>query len=278
MNFIEEANKFLKECQETRIKSGFDNLDNITSGLKEGSLIILAGIASSGKTTFCYQLVNNITQELQQKNQGILFFNLESSGKLLTSKLLSNLTNIDNKIITNGTVTPEIFEKISQKCKALSTQNIYIDDTVQTISEIIEKIKISLTENNTKVVFIDSFQLGLQNANRESYISDMIIALKFLAMDHKIVIIITSHLSRKINYREDKTPILSDLKDSGSLEETADLVLLLDNNYKKEEVSPMTKRNKLIVAKNRYGMTGFTYLDFQFNIPRVTGSEEYFID
>ena len=234
-------------------------------------MIILAGRPAMGKTA----LSLNITLTLIKKSQlPILFFSLEMSKEQIIYRLLSMETNINQIRLKNGKLSQPDWVKLTKVIKILSKLPLFIDDTVDlSINEIRSKIKTILFEQKKiGLVIIDYLQLmqisKTKLDNRAQELAQITRLLKTIAREFNIPIIALSQLSRNVENRLDKKPILSDLRESGSIEQDADLVLMLYRNqlFKKEDLNLSerleSEQIELIVAKHRNGPTGIIKLKF----------------
>ena len=254
------------------LKSGFDNLDIITQGFQKSDLIIVAGRPSMGKTAFCLNVASSICKNYKLP---VIFFSLEMSKEQLLYRLLANETEISSLSLRSGSINKKDWQKLNSSIKDLSILPIFIDDTPNiSIQNIRSKIKKILFEQ-TKIglIIVDYLQLmeveRLKNENRVQELSQITRALKTIARQFNIPVIALSQLSRSVESRIDKRPILSDLRESGSIEQDADLVLMLyrESYYKQqktdnESVDSSIDIAELIVAKHRNGPTGIINLRF----------------
>ena len=253
------------------LTSGLYELDSLTQGFQKSDLIILAGRPAMGKTA----LSLNITLTSIKKSQlPILFFSLEMSKEQIIYRLLSMETNINQIRLKTGKLSQPDWSKLTKVMKIISKLPLFIDDTVNlSINEIRSKIKTILFEHkNLGLVIIDYLQLmqisKTKLENRAQELSQITRSLKTLAREFNIPIIALSQLSRNVENRVDKKPILSDLRESGSIEQDADLVLMLYRNQllKKEDLNSLQKfeseQIELILAKHRNGPTGTIKLRF----------------
>ena len=253
------------------LPSGFYELDSLTQGFQKSDLIILAGRPAMGKTA----LSLNITLTLIKKSQlPILFFSLEMSKEQIIYRLLSMETNINQIRLKNGKLSQPDWAKLTKVIKILSKLPLFIDDTVDlSVNEIRSKIKMILFEQkNIGLVIIDYLQLMQLSKTkidtRAQELAHITRLLKTIAREFNIPIIALSQLSRNVENRIDKKPVLSDLRESGSIEQDADLVLMLYRNQvlKKEDLNSLTPLESedidLILAKHRNGPTGTVKLKF----------------
>ena len=254
------------------LKSGFENLDRITQGFQKSDLIIVAGRPGMGKTAFCLNIASTVCKNYKLP---VIFFSLEMSKEQLLYRLLANETEISSLSMRSGSLNKNDWQKLSSTIKDFSILPIFIDDTPNiSIQNIRSKIKKILFEQ-TKIglIIVDYLQLmevvRLKSENRVQELSQITRALKTIARQFNIPVIALSQLSRSVESRTDKRPILSDLRESGSIEQDADLVLML---YRKSYYTRQQTDNEnfdssadiaeLIVAKHRNGPTGSINLKF----------------
>lgn len=250
------------------LTSGFYNLDSLTQGFQKSDLIIIAGRPSIGKTAFSLTLSLNIIKSMKIP---ILFFSLEMSKEQLIYRLLSMETNISQLKLRSGKLSKIDWLKLNKVFKILSKLPFFVEDSSNiSIQEIRNRIKTLLFEQNkVGLIIVDYLQLmqtkTLQYNNRAQELSQITRSLKNLAREFNISIIALSQLSRNIENRTDKRPILSDLRESGSIEQDADLVLMLtqthDNVYK-QDLNSHNSMIDLVIAKQRNGPTGTVKLEF----------------
>lgn len=254
------------------IKSGFNNLDIITQGFQKSDLIIVAGRPGMGKTALCLNIASNICKNYTLP---VIFFSLEMSKEQLVYRLLSNETQINSLSLRSGSINKKDWEKLNSSIKDLSILPLFLDDTPNiSIQNIRSKIKKILFEQ-TKIglIIVDYLQLmevaKLKKENRVQELSQITRALKTLAREFNIPVIALSQLSRSVESRIDKRPILSDLRESGSIEQDADLVLMLyrESYYKQQQTDTENLDleadvAELIVAKHRNGPIGIVNLKF----------------
>ena len=253
------------------ISSGFFDLDSFTQGFQKADLIIIAGRPSMGKTALSLNISLNIIKDVQLP---VLFFSLEMSKEQLIYRLLSNETDIPNFRLKTGNIYKEDWVKLNRAIKHLSSLPLFIDDSpTPSISDIQTKIKkILFEQNEIGLIVIDYLQLmensKFKTENRAQELSKITRSLKNLARKFNVPIIALSQLSRNVENRLNKRPILSDLRESGSIEQDADLVLMLYresyyNSTEKETELNLLDHTELIIAKQRNGPVGT--IDLQFN-------------
>lgn len=207
------------------ISTGFDNLNEVLGGFNEGYLVILAGRPAMGKTTLSVCLAKAIA-----KNHHILYISIEMSAKQIASKILCNLTSVNLKSIKNNTITEDDLTRLVNSQNETNQLKFNLDYPKKglSIKSLRVKIKRSVQKFKTKVVIIDylgKIKLGEKSWSKNDEISQITNALKDIATEFGIVIICLSQLSRAVEIRQDKRPQLSDLRDSGSIEQDADVVL-----------------------------------------------------
>jgi replicative DNA helicase len=265
--FFELKNKSLNP-KLSGLTSGFYDLDSLTQGFQKSDLIILAGRPSMGKTALSLNIASNV---IKNSKLPVLFFSLEMSKEQIMYRLLAMETNINQMRLKNGKLYQNDWIKLNKMIKIISKFPLFIDDTFNlSIQDIRSKIKTILFEQNELgLVIVDYIQLmqnpKLKIENRVQELSQITRSLKTIAREFDIPIIGLSQLSRSVENRVDKKPILSDLRESGSLEQDADLVLMLyKNNLNKYPSASLQTCQliELIVAKQRNGPTGTVKLKF----------------
>jgi replicative DNA helicase len=263
--FLELKQKSVKPTLPGLI-SGFYDLDSLTQGFQKSDLIILAGRPSMGKTAF----VLNVTQAiLKSYKSPIIFFSLEMSKEQLIYRLLSNETGISQTRLKLGNLYKDDWSKLKKSIQIYSKLPFFIDDQSDiTIVDIRSKIKkIIFEQGHISLIIIDYLQLLLNSKikaeNRVQELSQITRSLKAIAKEFQIPIIALSQLSRNVENRTNKRPILSDLRESGSIEQDADLVLMLyREKYYNSTIENITPA-ELIIAKHRNGPLGVINLGFQ---------------
>ena len=266
--FLELKEKALKP-ELPGFASGFYDLDSLTQGFQKSDLIILAGRPSMGKTAFVLNIAENIIKKYKVP---VLFFSLEMSKEQLIYRLLSNETGISQTRLKIGNLYKEDWHELKESIQKYSRLPFFIDDQPNlTTQDIRSKIKqILFEQNNIGLIIIDYLQLlvnsKLKSENRVQELSQITRALKNIAKEFQIPVIALSQLSRNVESRINKRPVLSDLRESGSIEQDADLVLML---YRENYYNPMAEKNEkitsaeLIIAKHRNGPLGIVELSFQ---------------
>lgn len=255
------------------IPSGFYDLDSFTQGFQKSDLIIIAGRPSMGKTALALNMSLNILKTTQLP---VVFFSLEMSKEQLTYRLLTHETNITNLRLKTGNLYKEDWDKLNHTIKMLSTLPLFLDDTPNpSLQDIKSKLKkIIFEQGQIGVVIIDYLQL-MQNLksktdNRAQELSQITRSLKNIAREFNVPIIGLSQLSRNVESRPNKRPILSDLRESGSIEQDADLVLMLYRESYYLLNDEKSQRNdldavELIITKQRNGPIGTVNLLYDSN-------------
>jgi len=252
-----------KEVKLNGVTSGFKELDNISGGWQKGQLIIIAARPSVGKTAYELNLAYNCATD-QDKGGPVGVFSMEMSHDQLTRRLLANHADIALGDIRNGHLTQQQFEQLAKKAEELKNLPIYIDDTAAlTTLELRAKARRMVNVHGVKLIIIDYLQLMRgTGGNREQEISKISRELKILAKTLDIPVIALSQLSRAVESRSDPEPKLSDLRESGAIEQDADVVMFL-YSHPKEDVKrfPDKEWERLVkIAKQRDGqLANFVY-------------------
>ena len=262
--FLELKQK-VKQPNLPGLSSGFYELDSLTQGFQNSDLIIIAGRPSIGKTALSLSLVLNV---IKKRKAPVLFFSLEMSKEQLLYRLFSMETNIIQQRLRNGNLSKSDWNKLTKVITFFSTVPFYIEDRFDlSISDIRAKLKTVIFEQNQiSLVIVDYLQLMQfktgKSENRSQELAQLTRSLKMIAREFNIPIIILSQLSRNVETRIDKKPILSDLRESGSIEQDADLILMLSQNRDNKINSNSNSIIDLTIAKQRNGPTGTIQLLF----------------
>lgn len=256
----------------TGIPTGFAELDKITSGLNNSDLIIVAGRPGMGKTTFAI----NIAQQASVNHQkSVAIFSLEMSREQLATRMLVSEAVVDMQSVKSGQLSKNDLASIMTALKDLSIAPIFVDDTAGiTPQELRSKCRRLKIEQSLDLIVIDYLQLmesGRKTDNRQQEISEITRFLKNTARELNVPIILLSQLSRAVDNRTDHRPVLSDLRESGAIEQDADIVLFLYREYvySREEESKDTA--EIIIAKHRNGPTGKIDAIFEGQYTRFKG-------
>ena len=265
------------------LSSGFYDLDCLIQGFQKSDLIIIAGRPSMGKTALSLNLALNI---IKNENLPVLFFSLEMSKEQIMYRLLAMETNINQMRLKSGRFSDEDWSKLSKIIKIVGKFPFFVDDTSNlSIQDIRSRLKTILFEQNKiGLVIIDYLQLmqnlKLKTENRTQELSQITRQLKNMAREFNVPIIALSQLSRSVETRIDKRPILSDLRESGSIEQDADLILMLyqNNNYIPKDETQQNQEIQiieLIIAKQRNGPIGTIKLNFDSKQNKFSDFELY---
>lgn len=253
----------------TGIPTGWYDIDRITTGLHENEFIIIAARPAMGKTAFA---VNIATSVAMNTDKTVALFNLEMSAEQIAMRMLSSLGQIEGYKLRTGKLMNNDWKRVNEAISQLSEAKLYIDDTPGiTIGEIRSKCRsLASTEEGLGLIIIDYLQLisggGKYGNNRQQEVSDISRSLKTLAMELHVPVIALAQLSRAVEGREDKRPIMSDLRESGSIEQDADIVSFLyrDDYYNKEaRTDDNTGISEFIIGKHRNGPTATIELLFK---------------
>ena len=246
------------------------DIDQLTSGLHENEFIIIAARPAMGKTAFAVNLATNIAMNT---DKAVALFNMEMGAEQLANRMLSSLGQIEGKKIATGNLQNNDWKRISEAISQLSQTKLFMDDTPGiTIGEIRSKCRrLANSESGLALVVIDYLQLISSSVNyggnRQQEVSDISRSLKMMAMELKVPVIALAQLSRSVESRENKRPIMSDLRESGSIEQDADIVAFLyrDDYYNRDKASDNnnTSISEFIVAKHRNGPTATIELLFK---------------
>ncbi|WP_369802767.1 replicative DNA helicase [Sporosarcina sp. P16b] len=248
----------------TGIPTGFRDLDKITAGFQRNDLIIVAARPSVGKTAFALNVAQNVATKTEEN---VAIFSLEMGAEQLVMRMLCAEGNIDAQVLRTGNLEADDWRKLTMAMGSLSNAGIFIDDTPGLrVNEIRSKCRRLQQEHGLGMVMIDYMQLimgsGRGSDNRQQEVSEISRSLKGLARELKIPVIALSQLSRGVEQRQDKRPMMSDLRESGSIEQDADIVSFLyrEDYYDKE--TEMQNMIEIIIAKQRNGPTGTVTLAF----------------
>lgn len=249
----------------TGVPTGYDQIDKMTSGLQPSDLIIIAARPSMGKTSFAMNIAQHAA--LVEKT-GVAVFSLEMSKEQLVMRLLSSVGRIDSMRIRSGKLHDEDWPKLSRAVGMLTEAPIYIDDTPAiSVLDMRAKVRRLAAQYDIGLIVVDYLQLmrGRNSTeNRTQEISEISRSLKALAKEHKIPVIALSQLNRGLESRTDKRPMMSDLRESGAIEQDADVISFIyrDEVYNKAEDNPNIGQAEIIIGKQRNGPTGMARLAF----------------
>lgn len=268
----------------TGVPTGYTRLDDMTSGWQRSDLVIIAGRPAMGKTSFALSIAKNIAVDYQIP---IAFFSLEMNEEQLVNRLISNVCEIEGKKIMNGQFSRDEWDRLDKNLAKLTGKPVYVDDTPgMSIFELRTKARRLVREKGVKVIMIDYLQLmnanGMRFGNRQEEVSTISRSLKGLAKELDIPILALSQLNRTVENREGlegKRPQLSDLRESGAIEQDADMVLFVHRPeyyhiYEDEKGNDLRGKAQIIIAKHRKGATGDVLLTFQGQYTRFANPED----
>jgi replicative DNA helicase len=246
------------------IRTGYRDLDNMTAGLQRSDLIILAARPAMGKTTLVTNLAYNVGTIAKQP---VLFFSLEMSKEQLVDRMLSDASGVDGWNIRTGNLSDEDFSKLSDAMGEMAEAPIFIDDTPGlSVLEMRTKARRAAHEQPLGLVIVDYLQLMTaskrSDGNRVQEVSEISRGLKLIARELNVPVVALSQLSRSVESRNPQVPQLADLRESGSIEQDADIVMFI---YREQYYNPETDRQgitDLIIAKHRNGPVGTIELYF----------------
>lgn len=277
-------NKILKSTRSngelTGVTSGYKDIDDFTNGFQKGDLIILAARPSIGKTALAINFIINLAKELHNEKDAIVFFSLEMSKEQIIQRMVANLAEIDGNILRNGQIDDLIRKKIHNSVNEIKDYKIFIEDKPNmTILDIESRLRQIAQNYEIKLVVVDYLQLiesTNHSQNRVLEVGKISRKLKIMARELNIPLIAIAQLSRKIEERkaDEKRPMLSDLRESGSIEQDADIVTFID--YDRNQIDPQlttagsTKTLSRVevvfyIEKHRNGRTGTVKLWFSKN-------------
>ena len=255
-------------------KTGFSGLDNVLVGMGNSDFVLVGARPGMGKTSFCLNVATNVA--LQNPNKEVCIFSLEMSAEQLVSRILSSEAMIGSYAMRSGQLTDDDWLKLAEATNRLVNTEIMIDDTAGiTVTDMRAKLRKEISRKKELGLIVIDY-LGLMQSdhridNRVQEVSEISRSLKLMAKDFNVPILCCAQLSRGPEGRTSKKPMLSDLRDSGAIEQDADVVMFLyrDDYYKNEEVNPDKSAEicEVIIAKNRHGSTGSVKMGW---IPQFT--------
>ena len=265
----------------TGVKTNYADLDRMTAGFQKGDLIIVAARSSMGKTTFALNIAMNSAAITPGS---VAIFSIEQPSEQIAMRLLSAKSSVPFWKLNTGTLNDQDWSKLNEASQQLKNQHFFIDDSSGIkVSEIYAKSRKLAQEHGLYMVIVDYLQLIQatgKGETREREVADISRSLKAMARELNVPVIAVSQLSRSVEQRNDKRPMLSDLRESGSIEQDADLVLMLyrDSYYNPDEHENETSEEvELSIAKHRNGPTGKIRLSYEKDIFRfygITNSKE----
>ena len=275
--FTELEQLYNQKQRITGIPTGFSDLDFRTSGLHNSDLILVAARPAMGKSAFALNIATNAAVRAKVP---LAIFSLEMSKEQMTSRILCSEAMVDSNKVRTGKIDDEEWGKLAAASGELSEANIYIDDTPGiSIMEIRAKCRKMKIEKNIGLVVIDYLQLvqgsGKRGSSREQEIAEISRSLKILAKEINVPVIALSQLSRAPEQRPDHRPMLSDLRESGSIEQDADIVMFLYRDDYYNEDSEKKNIAEVILAKHRAGSTGTVELLWLGNYTKFANIDKY---
>ncbi len=254
---------FERDNHITGIPSGFDEFDEKTAGLQDGELIIVAGRPSMGKTSFAM----NIVEYAALRNQSsVAIFSMEMPARSLTMRMLSSMGRIDQQRVRTGKLTDDDWPRLTSAVSMLSEANLFIDDSAAlSPTELRARARRLKREHGLSLIIVDYLQLMKISGtaeNRATEISEISRSLKALAKELGVPVIALSQLNRSLEQRTDKRPVMSDLRESGAIEQDADLIVFIYRDEVYNEDSPDQGTAEIIVSKQRNGPIFKTRLTF----------------
>lgn len=249
------------------LKTGFRDIDKKTAGFQKGDLIIVGARPAMGKTTFAQNLAYNIANI---NNKGVLFFSMEMAANEIIERMISDVSGVNNWKIRTGNVSDEEFAKIGDAMAEMEQLPIYIDDTSSmNIMELRNKARRAMHDHEIGIIIVDYLQLIAGSdryaGNRVQEVTEISRGLKILARELDIPVIALAQLSRNVTGRDNPRPVLSDLRESGSIEQDADLVMFIHRpDYYKQNDDNFEPTNitEILIAKHRHGEVGKVELYF----------------
>ena len=247
--------------------TGFKDLDNKLQGLQKGDLVVVAGRPSMGKTSFAMNIAENVLLD-DDSNGAVLIFSLEMPGESLTTRLLSGMTKLNQQNVRSGMLKDDELRILLQQSEKLKNMPLWIDDSsILSPMELRAKSRrLARTEKDglslIVVDYLQLMQLPLSIENRVNQISEISRSLKSLAKELNVPVIALSQLNRAVEQRPNKRPIMADLRDSGAIEQDADVILFIYRDEVYNEDSEQGNKAEIIIGKQRNGPIGTVNLTF----------------
>ena len=271
MGRIDELSR--RDSPITGMPTGFKDLDRETAGLQRGDLIIVAGRPSMGKTAF---VMNLVEEAAIRARQSVMVFSMEMPAEQLVMRMLSSLGRIDQQKVRTGRLDPEDWPRLTSQLRLLNDTGIFIvDDPALTPTELRARCRRLKREHGLGLVVVDYLQLmhvpGTRE-NRATEISEISRSLKALAKELMVPVVACSQLNRRLEERQNKRPVMSDLRESGAIEQDADLILFIYRDEVYDEESKHKGKAEIIIGKQRNGPIGTIDLTF---LGRLARFEDY---
>lgn len=285
---VEEAHRILLEASNTKgltgVPSGFTELDRVTAGWQPSDLVIIAGRPAMGKTSFALSIAKNIAID---QREPVAFFSLEMNSVQLVNRIISNVCSVSGSKILSGQLTADEWERFDTNIRKLQGAPLYVDDTPGlSVFELRTKARRLVREHGIKVLMIDYMQLmnanGMRFNSRQEEVSTISRSLKGLAKELNIPILALSQLNRGVEQREGldgKVPQLSDLRESGAIEQDADMVLFVHRPeyyhiYEDGKGNDLRGKAQIVIAKHRKGATRDVLLNFRGEFTRFANPDD----
>ena len=256
----------------TGVPTGFKDVDHVFNGLQKSDLILVAARPAMGKTAFTLNIAQNVTM-LYDKT--VAFFSLEMGKEQLVGRILSSVAGVSSEKLRRANMDPADWEKVIAAADRMSKSKLFIDDTPGlTVQDMRSKLRRLKVEHGLDLVIVDYIQLmqgrnsGKGSENRQQEVSEISRNLKLIAREFNVPLIALSQLSRSVESRPDKRPVLSDLRESGSLEQDADIVIFLYRDKYYDENSEMGDEAEVLIRKHRNGAIGTVRLLFMGELTR----------
>ena len=271
---IEEASRTKGHI--TGLATGFADLDYKTAGLQPSDFILVAARPSMGKTAFVLTIADYVTVK---RKESVAIFSLEMSADQLVNRMLAMESQIDAQNLRSGDLSDRDWEALMESSEAIGTSRLIIDDTPGIkVADIRSKCRKYKLEQDIKLIIIDYIQLmsgsGSRSDNRQQEVSDISRGLKSLARELNVPIIVLSQLNRAVEARADHRPMLADIRESGAIEQDADVIMFLYRDDYYNEDSPEKNIAEVIIAKQRNGPTGTIKLGWQAKYTRFVNLEK----
>jgi replicative DNA helicase len=261
------------------VPTGFFDIDKMLGGLQPSDLLIIAGRPGMGKTGFCLSAVKNAA--LTHKKH-VAVFSLEMSNEQLVQRLIAQETGINSTRLRTGKLSPDEWLLFTQAIEVLTDTHIFLDDTpALTPLQLRTKCRRLHLEYRLDLIVVDYLQLmggDIRNNNRVQEVSEISRNMKILARELNVPVLAAAQLSRAVEQRSDKRPVLSDLRESGSLEQDADIVMFIYRPEVYEEDTALKNLAEIIIAKHRNGPTGDVQLVFRKNLAKFENAATRDID
>lgn len=256
------------------VPTGYEDLDRLTGGLQRADMIVVAARPGQGKTSLLLNIALNAAKRFQQR---IAIFSLEMSQAQLTERLVAQEAGIDSQRLRTGDLRDDEWPCFVQAQTALSDVSIVIDDTpALSVAQLRAKARRLDAEHGLDLILVDYLQLmtsDRRTENRNQEVAALSQALKNLARELNVPVVVASQLSRAVEQRQDKRPLLSDLRDSGAIEQDSDVVLFLYRDGAYHDTCETPDATELIVAKHRKGPTGNIKLFWQGHLTRFVSTQ-----